>query len=148
MDKPATPDYYEALQISPAAQSLIVTKAYRLLAAKAVSETDGTSLHITQIAQALFESRATARRRGLLATWFQDADQRDLPCGCAPAARGAVRTPMVRTTATPISRMGTPVDDGWRESNRRPLPGGVGRVGRACATGSPGPPATAPTAGS
>src|SRR4029453_18574425 len=31
--KPATPDYYEALQISPAAQSLIVTKAYRLLAA-------------------------------------------------------------------------------------------------------------------
>lgn len=33
MDKPATPDYYEALQISPAAQSLIVTKAYRLLAA-------------------------------------------------------------------------------------------------------------------
>jgi hypothetical protein len=33
VDKPATPDYYEALQISPAAQSLIVTKAYRLLAA-------------------------------------------------------------------------------------------------------------------
>ena len=33
MDKSATPDYYEALQISPAAQSLIVTKAYRLLAA-------------------------------------------------------------------------------------------------------------------
>ena len=33
MDKPASPDYYEALQISPAAQSLIVTKAYRLLAA-------------------------------------------------------------------------------------------------------------------
>jgi curved DNA-binding protein len=33
VDKPATPDYYETLQISPAAQSLIVTKAYRLLAA-------------------------------------------------------------------------------------------------------------------
>jgi len=33
VDKPATPNYYEALQISPAAQSLIVTKAYRLLAA-------------------------------------------------------------------------------------------------------------------
>ena len=33
MDKPVPPDYYEALQISPTAQSLIVTKAYRLLAA-------------------------------------------------------------------------------------------------------------------
>jgi len=33
VDNPATADYYEALQISPAAQSLIVTKAYRLLAA-------------------------------------------------------------------------------------------------------------------
>jgi len=33
VDKPATADHYEALQISPAAQSLIVTKAYRLLAA-------------------------------------------------------------------------------------------------------------------
>jgi curved DNA-binding protein len=33
VDKPAIPNYYEALQISRAAQSLIVTKAYRLLAA-------------------------------------------------------------------------------------------------------------------
>jgi len=33
VNKPATLNYYEALQISPAAQSLIVTKAYRLLAA-------------------------------------------------------------------------------------------------------------------
>jgi len=33
VNKPATPDYYETLQISRAAQSLIVTKAYRLLAA-------------------------------------------------------------------------------------------------------------------
>ena len=31
--KSVTPDYYEALQISPVAQSLIVTKAYRLLVA-------------------------------------------------------------------------------------------------------------------
>jgi curved DNA-binding protein len=33
VDKPATPDYYEALQVSPTAQSFIMTKAYRLLAA-------------------------------------------------------------------------------------------------------------------
>jgi len=33
VDKPDVADYYEALQISRAAQSLIVTKAYRLLAA-------------------------------------------------------------------------------------------------------------------
>jgi curved DNA-binding protein len=33
VDKPATPDYYEVLQISPTAQSFIMTKAYRLLAA-------------------------------------------------------------------------------------------------------------------
>ena len=33
MNKPSTTNHYEALQISPAAQSLIVTKAYRLLAA-------------------------------------------------------------------------------------------------------------------
>src|SRR4030095_5335128 len=51
--------------------------------AKAVSETDGTSLHMTQIAQALFESRATARR-GLLATWIQDADQREFALRLRP----------------------------------------------------------------
>ena len=33
MDKPELPDYYEVLQVSRSAQPLIVTKAYRLLAA-------------------------------------------------------------------------------------------------------------------
>jgi curved DNA-binding protein CbpA len=33
VDKPDTPDHYEVLQVSRTAQSLIITKAYRLLAA-------------------------------------------------------------------------------------------------------------------
>lgn len=33
MPTPSTPNYYEVLQVSRAAQPLIITKAYRLLAA-------------------------------------------------------------------------------------------------------------------
>jgi len=37
---------------------------------------------------------------------------------------------------SPITRVGTSVEDGWRESSRRVLlRGGAGRVGRACLEG-------------
>ena len=39
------------------------------------------------------------------------------PASCASAASGARRTLTVRATASPISRMGTSVEDDWRESS-------------------------------
>jgi len=63
------------------------------------------------------------------------------PGCCAPAVSGARARLTARTTASPISRMDTSVEDGWRESSRTPrgapparcrrLRVGVGYVGRA-----------------
>src|SRR5437870_4324574 len=53
------------------------------------------------------------------------------PAVCVSPAIGARTQLTARTTARPISRIGTSVEDGWRESSRRELPGGAGREGRA-----------------
>jgi hypothetical protein len=45
--------------------------------------------------------------------------------------RAPVHHSKARTTANPIRRMGTPRDNGWRESSRRWLLAGAGRVGQA-----------------
>src|SRR3989442_6374231 len=50
---------------------------------------------------------------------------------CASAASGARRMLPARTTASPISRIGTSVEGGCRESSRRLLIAGAGRAGRA-----------------
>src|SRR5207244_7190200 len=39
-----------------------------------------------------------------------------VPACCASTASGASARPSARTTASPIIRMGTSVEDGWRES--------------------------------
>src|SRR4029434_2054908 len=38
--------------------------------------------------------------------------------GCAPPPSGMARRPIAKTSASPISRMGTSGEDGWRESSR------------------------------
>src|SRR5215510_6581693 len=54
-----------------------------------------------------------------------------LPACCASVASGATRRLMVSTTKSPICRMRHLGKDGWRESSRRRLTGGAGRIGRA-----------------
>src|SRR4029453_15046429 len=64
------------------------------------------SLDVAQLAQALAEwpdEIGLQGRRGVP----EEPYPVTFPAGCASAANGAARRPTVRTTASPISRMGT-----------------------------------------
>src|SRR5215468_1121634 len=110
MDKPATPDYYEALQISRAAQSLIVTKAYRLLAAfyhpdnkeTGDRKPSGKSWRRTECCPTRYVERPTTRS--------SSAYPRHLPTGASPlceSPRSDGRRTSVNCVASCCSRSTT-----------------------------------------